>query len=127
MSEQYELISLAELIDQIKADLLAPRENPDPAFYIDGIEVTAQVVATRNQTEGGKAGIGLSVLGLKADAGVDTHSSLGGQATQTVTIKLSPLLSREDYLKQLGDDERGRIEQIAARVVTRGGSSADSV
>jgi len=127
MSEQYELISLAELIDQIKADLLAPRENPDPAFYIDGIEVTAQVVATRNRTEGGKAGIGLSVLGVKADAGVDTHGSLGGQATQTVTIKLSPLISREQHWQRLDKAARKKLEKTVPGVVVRGSDTPDAI
>lgn len=127
MSDELELISLSDLIAQVKADLLTSKNKPDPAFYIDGIEIAAQVVATTNKIEGGKAGIGLSVLGLKADAGIDTHTSLGSQLTQTVTIKLSSLLSREQYLEQVDEDERNKIKETAAKVLTRGGDSADSV
>jgi len=126
-SEPYELISLSDLIEQIKADLLAPGRNSDPAFYIDGIEVAAQVVATRNKTEGGKAGIGLSVLGLKADAGLDSHSTLGSQLTQTVTIKLSPLFDREEYMQRLDSDAHDEVEQVMRQSVVRGAGSADSV
>jgi hypothetical protein len=125
-SEPYELISLSELIEQIKRDLMANRQS-DPALYIDGIEVSAQVVATRNKTEGGNAGIGLAVLGLKADAGLDSHSTLGSQLTQTVTIKLSPLLSREEIVRQLDPDARKEVEQAIRQGLVRGNDPADSV
>jgi len=122
MSEQLELISLADLIEQIKTDLLTKGAGANPAFFIDGVEIAAQVVARREKAEGGKAGLGISlaVLGLRADAGVDTKTTLGSQLTQTVTIKLSPLLSKEQYLAQLGDPERERVTQTAAKVVARG-------
>ncbi len=122
MSEQLELISLADLIEQIKTDLLTKGAGNNPAFFIDGVEIAAQVVARREKAEGGKAGLGISlaVLGLRADAGVDTKTTLGSQLTQTVTIKLSPLLSKEHYLAQLGDAERERVTGTAAKVVARG-------
>jgi hypothetical protein len=122
MSEQLELISLADLIEQIKTDLLTKGVGNNPAFFIDGVEIAAQVVARREKAEGGKAGLGISlaVLGLRADAGVDTKTTLGSQLTQTVTIKLSPLLSKEHYLAQLGDAERERVTQTAAELVARG-------
>jgi hypothetical protein len=125
MSEQVELISLADLIEQVKTDLLSKRAGDNPAFFVDGVEVAAQVVVRRDKAEGGKAGLGISlaVLGLKADAGIATKTTLGSQLTQTVTIKLSPLLSKEEYLGQLGADERDRVMQTAAEIVTRGTGS----
>ena len=130
MDEQLELISLAELIERIKTDLLTTAGDR-PAFFIDGVEVTAQVVARRDRAEGGKAGVGISlaVLGLKADAGLDTRTTLGSQLTQGVTIRLSPLLSKEEYLAGLEAGERDRVMQTAADVVTRGTrrGSADPV
>lgn len=83
MSEQVELISLADLIEQVKADLLSKGAGDNPAFFIDGVEVAAQVVARRDKAEGGKAGLGISlaVLGLKADAGIHTKTTLGSQLT----------------------------------------------
>jgi hypothetical protein len=61
MNDSLELISLAELIEQVKADLLAgARGGPGakPVFFVDGVEVTAQVVVRRERNEGGKAGPG---------------------------------------------------------------------
>ena len=127
MDEQPELISLADLIEQVKNDLLT---NPatHPAFYIDGIEIAAQVVASRSKSEGGKAGVGLnlSVLGFKADAGINSQTALASEMTQTVTIKLSPLLSKEDYLAQLNDAGKDHIEQHAAKVAARGNRAASA-
>lgn len=120
MREQLELISLAELIDQIKTDLLIKGKGGNPAFIIDGVEVTAQVVARKDKADGGNAALSLSVLGLKADAGLDTKTTLASQLTQTVTIKLSPLLAKDEYLSQLSDEERIGIKEAAARVVARG-------
>ena len=121
MTEQPELISLAELIEQVKSDLL---NNPasKPAFYIDGIEIAAQVVVSRNKTEGGKAGVGLnlSVIGFKADAGITTQTTLGSEMTQSVTIKLSPLMDKADYLASLTLAQRTEIKQQVRQGVVRG-------
>jgi hypothetical protein len=131
VSEQLELISLAEVIEQIKTDLLTNPAGANPAFFIDGVEVTAQVVAHREKAEGNKAGvgIGLAVLGFKANAGVDTKTTLGNQSTQTVTIKLSPLLTKESYLASLDTAARDALVQSAAQVITRSahGVSTDPV
>jgi len=129
MSKQLELISLAELIEQIKADLLAKGPGDSPALFVDGIEVTAHVVARRDTTQGGKAGLGikLAVLGLTADAGVDTQTTLGSQQTQTVTIKLSPLLTKEQYLAKLTAQERDRVEKTAAQLIRGAKGDGDHV
>jgi hypothetical protein len=125
VNESIELISLAELIEQVKADLLgqtATTGTSAPVFFVDAVEITAQVVAQREKGEGGRAGLSLSVLGFKADAGIDTKTTLGSQLTQTVTIKLSPLLSKDAYLARLAPDQRQGIEDTAAAVIARGGA-----
>lgn len=124
MSESVELISLAELIEQVKVDLLSgggSTATQTPVFFVDAVEVTAQVVARREKGEGGKAGLSLSVLGVKADAGIDTKTTLGSQLTQTITIKLSPLLTKDAYLARLAPDHREEIEDAAAKALARGG------
>ncbi len=127
MIESVELISLSELIEQIKADLMlgASAEGArDPLFFVEGVEVTAQVVARREKGEGGKAGLSLSVLGFKADAGVDSKTTVGNQLTQTVSIKLTPLLSKEEYLRRLTPEQQARMEETAAKAVVRGGGGS---
>jgi hypothetical protein len=124
MSSDIELISLAELIAKIKSDLLAPVDPTDhrsPLLFVDGVEVTAQVVAKRKKGEGGKAGLSLSVLGFGADAGIDSKTTVTDELTQKVTIGLSPLLDKSDYLASLGPDERARLARTLQRGAVRGG------
>jgi hypothetical protein len=123
MSESVEFISLSELIEQVKVDLLSGGgpSAPGPLFFVEAVEVSAQVVARREKGEGGKAGLSLSVLGLKADAGIDTKTTVGSQLTQTVTIKLSPLLSKDAYLARLAPDQRQGVEDATAKALARGG------
>jgi hypothetical protein len=122
MPSDVELISLSELIEQIKQDLLAtPAADPtSPLFMVDGVEITAQVVVKRERAEGGKAGLKLSVLGFGADAGVDTKTTVGAQLTQTLSIKLSPLLNKTDYLESLSREEQDRLRAGMAQALVRG-------
>jgi hypothetical protein len=123
MNESVELISLSELIEQVKADLLtqvATRGARNPLFFVDAVELTAQVVARREKGEGGQAGLSLSVLGFKADAGIDTKTTVGSQLTQSVTIKLSPLLGKADYLQGLTGDETAALRHTLKQGGVRG-------
>jgi hypothetical protein len=111
-----ELISLADLIAEVKADLLSRPLLADldaPLYYLQDIELTAQVVASRTRDSGGKGGIKLSVLGVSADAGVQTKSVDFAQTIQTVRIKLSPLVDREEYVKQQTQEVQRRIKESA--------------
>ncbi len=124
MSSDVELISLAELIAQVKSDLLAPVDPADrasPLLFVDGVEVTAQVVAKREKGEGGKAGLSLSVLGFGVDAGLDSRTVLTRDLTQTVTVRLSPLLGKSDYLAGLAPEERRRLDATLRKGAVRGG------
>jgi hypothetical protein len=122
MTPDLELISLSELIEQIKQDLLAEpaADATPPLFVVDGVEITAQVVVKREKAEGGKAGLALSVLGFGADAGVDTKTRVGAELTQTLSIKLSPLFNKGDYLARLQPEQRARLEAAFAAGVVRG-------
>jgi len=123
MMDNIELISLADLIDQVKRDLLKPAHSggaEPPLLYVDAIEVTAQVVAQRERGEGGKAGLSLSVLGLKANAGIDTTTSVGSQLTQAVTIKLSPLVTKTESLQGLSPTQREELAETASTGAVRG-------
>lgn len=122
MSESVEFISLSELIEQVKVDLLSGGgpSAPGPLLFVEAVEVSAQVVARREKGEGGKAGLSLSVLGFKADAGIDTTTTVGSQLTQSVTIKLSPLVGKAEYFQGLNADEKTNLLGILKRGGVRG-------
>jgi hypothetical protein len=120
MNDIPELISLAELIEQVKADLLASAPTAPAVFFIDGVEVTAQVLAQRQRMEGGKAGLRLSVLGAKAEAGVDSHTTVAADRIQTVKVHLTPLIDKAEAMTRLAEDERERVRAEAVQAVMRG-------
>lgn len=122
MAEDSQLIGLADFIQQLKADL-APREEQDePLFYIDSIELEAQIVASQEQT--GKAGLKLSILNFGADAGVGTKNA--ETHTQKLKISLSPILSKEELKGTLSEEEKQRMESSARQRVMRGGGAAQA-
>lgn len=109
-----EFIPLSDLIDKVKADLLSQaRKNSSdtPLLFVDEIEITAQVVAKREKGEGGEAGLSLSVLGLGVNAGVDTQTTVAHELTQSVTVKLTPLHSKEEYLRSRTPAQLATIEK----------------
>jgi hypothetical protein len=127
MSSDVELISLAELIAKVKSDLLARAESGDnssPLLFVDSVEVTAHVVAKREQGDGKKGGLSLSILGYGIDAGIDTKTVVTRELTQTVTIKLSPLLAKSDYLNGLTPQERASLAATQKQGAVRGGGEA---
>jgi len=122
-SSEIELVSLSELIDKVKSDLLAqvkPEREDTPLLFVDGVEITAQVLAKREKGEGGKAGLSLSVLGFGANAGIDTKTTIARELTQTVTIKLSPLLGKAEYVEGLGPKDRSEMLRMANKALIRG-------
>ena len=111
-----ELISLSELIDKVKADLLSQvhaNSLDTPLLFIDEIQITAQVVVKREQGEAGKAGLNISVLGLGVNAGVDTKSTVAHELTQSLTIKLTPLYSKAEYLQTLTEEQKAKIKKAS--------------
>ena len=120
MNDTHELISLAELIEQVKLDLIAGAPAAPAAFFVDGVEVTAQVVARRQRAEGGRAGLSLSVLGAKAEAGVDSQTTVAADRIQTVKVHLTALIDKAEAMARLSDDERERVRDEAAQAVMRG-------
>jgi hypothetical protein len=120
-----ELISLSELIAKVKSDLLSQvtlAGEDNPMLFVDGIEITAQVVAKREKGEGGKAGLSLSVLGFGTSAGIDTKTTVASQLTQAVTIKLSPLIGKAEYVEGLEPAEKSKVLGIVKQALVRGQS-----
>ncbi|MGB3758623.1 MAG: trypco2 family protein [Rivularia sp. (in: cyanobacteria)] len=86
MSEENS-IGLAELIEQIKQELLsteAEGEKPIPLFSVDQVNLELQVTARKE----GKAGIKVYVVELGGGGSRDD--------VQKVTVTLTPLLTKEE-------------------------------
>ncbi len=112
-----ELISLSDLIAQVKSDLLSRPlvgDTEDPLYYLDSIELTAQVVASRTIDKGGNAGVSLSVLGFSAEVGGEVKSAGFAENTQTVRLTLSPLVDKAEFVKQQSPEVQQRIRESAA-------------
>ncbi len=123
MTQGVELISLSELITKVKDDLLTQTviDNKNSRLlFLEEIEITAQVVVKRGKGEGGKAGLSLSVLGFGADAGVDTKTTVARELTQTVTVKLSPLFGKAEYMQGLSPEDKAKVMGTVKQGAVRG-------
>lgn len=123
MPRDVELISLSELITKVKSDLLSQTgldNKNNPLLFLEEVEITAQVVAKREKGEGGKAGLSLSVLGFGADAGVDTKTTVASELTQTVTVKLSPLFGKAEYVQRLSPEDKAKVLGTVQQGAVRG-------
>lgn len=114
--EPKQLISLSTLIETIKDDLL---ENPskNSLFYIEGIEITAEVITTKSHTVEGK--LDVSILSFGVNGNIDRH--VEKEQTQLVKIKLAPLLSKEEFLKNLPNEEKKDLFNLTRKTTYRNG------
>jgi Trypsin-co-occurring domain 2 len=88
-------IGLAEFIQQVKQELLATypeNENDTPFLSVDSVELELQVTVKREG--GGRAKINVLTFGSGEVSGKVSRDDV-----QKVTVKLSPLLSKENLLK----------------------------
>lgn len=93
-------ISLQALIEKVKDELLAPAGGPGyPIFFVDKVELELQVAVTYEK----EAGLKISVLQL---GGVEAGGSATRERGHSIKVTLSPILSREEQRKLLGEDQR---------------------
>lgn len=88
-------IGLAEFIQQVKKELLTTypeNENDTPLLSVDSVELELQVTVKK---EGG-GGVKINVLQF---GGGEVSGKISRDDVQKVTVKLSPLLSKEQILK----------------------------
>ncbi len=116
-------ISLAEFIRQVRQDLLNEqysRQGGAPLVAIQEIEVEVSVVATREAGGGATAGLKLTVPGLaEASSELAGEGKLSKANTQTVRVKLNPLLNAEQLLAQMSPEELAEIQAQAKKYLTR--------
>lgn len=88
-------IGLAELIQQVKQELLTTypnSKNDTPIFSVDSVELELQVTVKKD----GKGGVKVNVLSF---GGGELSGGVSRDDVQKVKVKLSPLLTKEQILK----------------------------
>ena len=114
--EQENPIGLAELIDKVKSELLSQEleaSGTEPLFSVDEVTLKLQVTVQKE----GKAGLKVYV--------VTAGGGLSRSDVQVVTVKLTPLLSKEERIRvfqNLHPDEWKKIEAASIKGVLKGAS-----
>ena len=104
-----EPIGLSELIERVKADLLSdnPADDLPPLFSLDEVKLELKVTVTREI----KGGIKVYVV------------ELGGGGTrddvQTVTVTLTPWLSKAARLKSLTPEKKQQLREASSRITRK--------
>ncbi len=93
-------ITLQNLIEKVKTELLAPASAPGyPVFFIEKVEIELQV----NVSSQANGEIGISVLDYaKAGAG----ASKSQEKSHTIKVTLTPILTREEQRALVEKDEK---------------------
>jgi hypothetical protein len=60
------------------------------------------------------------VLGFGANADIDSKTSVAHELTQSVTIKLSPLLDKAEYVQQLTTEQKKQLQNVIQKGAVRG-------
>lgn len=107
-------IGLAELIQQVKKELLTVHpdsENDTPLLSIDSVELELQVTVKK---EGG-GGIKINVLQF---GGGEISGKVNRDDVQKVTVKLSPLVSKEALINTYGKQNPEKYQQFVDQTLT---------
>ena len=95
-------IELAELIQQVKEDLLSvtPGKDKDaPFLFVESVELELQVTVKRTGKAGVKGNIKINVLGSGGEVGGEIGGDRAQDRTHKVKVKLSPLFDKERLVK----------------------------
>ena len=95
-------IELAELIQQVKEDLLSvtPGKDKDaPFLFVESVELELQVTVKRTGKAGVKGSIKINVLGSGGEVGGEIGGDRAQDRTHKVKVKLSPLFDKERLVK----------------------------
>ena len=101
-------IGLAELIQQVKKELLTTYQgsNDDtPILSVDSVELELQVTVKKE----GKGGVKINVLQF---GGGELSGGASRDDVQKVTVKLSPLLSKEEIFKAYYQNDSEKWKQF---------------
>jgi Trypsin-co-occurring domain 2 len=106
-------IGLAELIQQVKQELLTTypnSENDTPTFSVDSVELELQVTVKKD----GKGGVKVNVLSFGEG---ELSGGVSRDDVQKVKVKLLPLLSKEQILKAYYKENPEKWQQFLETTV----------
>lgn len=113
-----EKMTLYELIDQIKEELLTPTraDSPEelyPFLFVDEVELEVTVAVTDKLSDSGKLKIYVLEAGLEGEK--------AQQKGHKVKVKLSPLVTKDEMRTRLRLDDRlwKGIERTAAQAAVK--------
>lgn len=112
-------IGLAELIQQVKKELLStvPGQSPDaPILFVESVELELQVAVSRE----GTGGVKIDVLAV---GGGEIGGSFKRENVHTVKVSLSPLFDKErlmEFYQTLHSDKVPTIVKQSLEALLKG-------
>lgn len=96
-------ITLSQLIDQVREELLAPRdaktsESMYPFLFVEEIELEIGVTVSCTVEGGGKVNVQVIEVGSRIDR--------GNEQIHCVKVKMTPLFTKDEVREQLKQNER---------------------
>lgn len=119
MPELTKPVSLSDLIYWVKQELISDevkKKDPIPLFTIDEITVEVNFVVDT------KVKAGVSFLKV-----VDFGSEVGGKAVQKATVKMRPIINRDQLIEELPPDEKENIERNTRKVIFKGNTEKKEI
>lgn len=108
-------ITLSELIDQVREELLAPRQGTQatyPFLFVDEVELELGVSVSKKADGSGKVNIAVLEIG----GGVGKTD----QQTHRIKVKMTPLLTKEEVREKLKQNGLWEIiEPVAMQATTK--------
>jgi hypothetical protein len=111
-------ITLNQLVDQVREELLAPRQvnTPEamyPFLFVEEVELEVSVTVSSSIEGTGKVNIKVAEIG----GGVDKAN----EQTHHVKVKMTPLMTKDEIRERLKQNQRvwERIEQTAVPALAK--------
>jgi hypothetical protein len=104
-------LTLQQLIEHLKVEILSPIPGPDyPIFFVEKVELEIHVAISYDIDKGVK----LNVLDV---AGIEVVDGQTSEKSHTVTLTLTPILSRDEQRELIEHDKRllAGIEEATQR------------
>jgi hypothetical protein len=110
-------ITLQDLIEKVRNDLITSNIGRGyPLFFIDEIELEIAVSISAEVS----GGLSIKVL----EIGPEIGSKLSSQNSHTITIKLSPILTKDEQRMLINEDPRllAGIKKASQAALRKGGN-----